>query len=265
MPLTVTFDTGALDDVVRLDRPQSPTEPADAARVRAAVESGAIRGFFSETLITLEGIQRDDRIAVLGSARLERNSWSPAPNVIAMSLSFRQDRKPLHPGFSRRIDVAREIGMRALMAPRLLGSGCCARDDDGTLFEAPADLEEFVSKSTSLRNEIGARRVGHAAAVNLGLRFSARDGVAEWWYHGLLRAKDIHERRKVVRAVAEWADGDSIAAHYGYGVELFCSKDHGGRRGGSASILDPDNRKWIAATFGIRFVDMAELAEMVAA
>jgi hypothetical protein len=230
MSLTVTFDTGALNDVLRPDRPQSPTEPASAARVRAAVELGTIRGFFSETLITLEGIRGDDRIDVLGSARLERHSWSPAPNSITISLSFRQDRKPLHPKFLTRIDAARKIGMRALMVPRSLGSGCCARDDDGTLFEPVEDLEQFVSRATFLRNEIGAREVGHAVAINLGLRFSARDGVSEWWYHALSRAKDIHERRQVVRAVGEWADGDSVAAHYGYGITLFCSKDLGGRR-----------------------------------
>ena len=154
MPLTVTFDTGALDDVVWPQSAKQPTDPADAARVRAAVESGAIQGFFSETLITLEGIQRKDRIDVLGSARLERDSWSPAPNVITTSLSFRQDRKPLPQKFAERIQAARKLGMRALMVPRLLGDGVCAKDDDGTLFEPLDDLEQFVSKATSLRKEI---------------------------------------------------------------------------------------------------------------
>jgi hypothetical protein len=263
MALTVTFDTGALDDVVWPQSAKQPTDPAQAARVRAAVVSGGIKGFFSETLITLEGIKREDRIDVLGSARLERDSWSPAPNVITTSLSFRQDRKPLPRKFVERIQAARKLGMRALMVPRLLGDGVCAKDDDGTLFEPLGDPEQFVSKATSLRKEIGGRGVGHAAAIDLGLQFSARDGVSEWWYHGLLRTKDIHERRKVVRAVGEWADGDSIAAHYGYGVKLFCSKDRGGRRGDAASILDPDNREWLTNTYGIRFVNMAELAEMV--
>ena len=264
MPLTVTFDTGALDDVVWPQSAKQPTDPADAARVRAAVESGAIQGFFSETLITLEGIQRKDRIDVLGSARLERDSWSPAPNVITTSLSFRQDRKPLPQKFAERIQAARKLGMRALMVPRLLGDGVCAKDDDGTLFEPLDDLEQFVSKATSLRKEIGGRDVGHAAAIRLGLQFSARDGVSEWWYHGLLRAKDTPERAAVERAVAEWADGDSISAHHGYGIDLFCSKDFGGKSGSSASILDIDNRKWLSDTYGIRFVALAQLAEMVA-
>ena len=54
MPLTVTFDTNALNDVLWPDKAQHPTDPADAARVRAAIQAGDIQGFFSETLVTLE-------------------------------------------------------------------------------------------------------------------------------------------------------------------------------------------------------------------
>lgn len=224
MPLTVTFDTGALDDVLWPQSAKQPTNPADAGRIRAAVELGAIQGFFSETLITLEGIQNKDRNDVLGSARLDQEILSTAPNTMTISLSFQQDQKPLHSKFAERLKAAREIGMRALMVPRLLASGRCAKDDDGTLFKPRANLEQFLAKATSLRTEIGKRGFGHAAAIKLGLQFSARDAVSEWWYHGLLRAKDIHERRQVERAIAEWADGDSVVAHYGYGIDLFVAR-----------------------------------------
>jgi hypothetical protein len=62
-------------------------------------------------------------------------------------------------------------------------------------------------------------------------------------FQTLRRAKDIHECRQVERAVAEWADGDSIASHYGYGIELLCSKDFGKSASGP-SVLDCNNRKW---------------------
>jgi hypothetical protein len=80
----------------------------------------------------------------------------------------------------------------------------------------------------------------------------------------LKRAKDIHESRQVERAVSEWADGDSIVAHYGYGFDLFCSKDFGKGASGP-SVLDCANRKWLSEEFGIRFVTLRELADMVAA
>jgi hypothetical protein len=257
MPLTVTFDTNALADVISPETSQHPTDPADATWVRGAVLAGSIRGFFSETLITIEGIKTKDRAAVLSSARLVSSSSSDSENSITIKVAFQQDRNPSEPRFSERIQAARSLGMRALMVPRLLGSGVCAKDDYGTLFEPVGDLEQFVARGVRLRSEIGARGIGHAVAVKLGL-----DGLSQpgFWYQGLRHAS----RNKVKEAVAEWADGDSLAAHYGYGIDLFCTRDCA-KKAGKVSVLHPDNRRWLSEEFGIQFVTLAELAERVRA
>jgi hypothetical protein len=158
------------------------------------------------------------------------------------------------------------IGMRALMVPRLLGSSVCATDDDGTLFEPLADLEQFLAKAIRLRREIGARGIGHAAAVSLGLTFSERDGMSgpELYSRGLGRAKSNRECEQVKWVVTEWADGDSIVAHYGYGIDLFCSEDFAKGALGP-SVLDPKHRKWLNDEFGIQFMRLAELADKVMA
>jgi hypothetical protein len=89
-------------------------DPADAARVQAAVQTGSIRGFFSETLVTIEGIQTKDRPAVLSSSRLVSSSSSAEnENSITIKLAFQQDRNPPEPRFSERIQTARSLGMRA--------------------------------------------------------------------------------------------------------------------------------------------------------
>ena len=65
------------------------------------------------------------------------------------------------------------------------------------------------------------------------------------------------------RAIAEWADADSIAAHVGYGIDLFCSEDQGKSAGGISLILDAANRAWLTATYGVQFATLTELAAMV--
>ena len=294
MPLTVTFDTNALADVVSPETSQHPTNPADAARVRAAVQAGSIRGFFSETLVTIEGIETKDRRAVLSSSRLVSSSSSENKNSITLKLAFQQDRNPPELRFSGRIQTARSLGMRALMVPRLLGSGVSAKDDDGTFFEPIGDLEQFVARAVRLRSEIGARGIGHAVAMKLGLDglsqrqvdggeaqegerpsveafpilgeppAAAKPGEGAFddpapglWYEGLRHAS----RNKVKEAVAEWADGDSLVAHYGYGIDLFCSRDWGKNAG--KNVLHPDNRQWLSEEYGIQFVTLAELAKSV--
>ena len=62
--------------------------------------------------------------------------------------------------------------------------------------------------------------------------------------------------------MAEWADGDTVAAHVAYGNNEFCSNDHG-RRGGAASVLDRANREWLASSHGVRFLTISALAQLL--
>ena len=124
------------------------------------------------------------------------------------------------------------------------------------------DLSGRVDRVVLIANAISARRVGFAIAQALGLKFSTRDDAHEMWQQGLSRTRDNHEERQVERAVGEWADGDSIAAHYGYELDLFCTGDFGKSAAG-ASVLNPSNRKWLSEDFGVQFVTLADLATMV--
>ncbi len=102
--------------------------------------------------------------------------------------------------------------------------------------------------------------MGEAVAVKLGLELSRRDGAPlELFHQGLGRARNTFERKKVIKAIGEWADGDSVAAHYGFGIELSCSDDFG-KGGSNPSVLDPNNRGWLTPQFGMQFVTLAELA-----
>src|SRR5262249_27342037 len=112
-----------------------------------------------------------------------------------------------------------------------------------------------------LATEMARRHVGQAVAVELGLQFSRRDSAPEpeLWLQGVGRARNKTDAEKVAKAINEWADGDSIASHYGFGIEMFCSDDYG-KNAPSPSVLDREHRKWLADEFGIQFVTLAELA-----
>jgi len=117
-----------------------------------------------------------------------------------------------------------------------------------------------MDRVNDMATEIARRRLGHAKAVALGREFVDCDDPDRptLWFAGLLSASP----NKTRRAIAEWADGDSIASHYGYGNDLFCSDDFG-RNASGPSILDVDNRGWLTETFDIQFTTVAALAEML--
>jgi len=262
----VTFDTNTLDKAARPDRHPKDRRQAEFMKVHDALAAGTLRGYFSETLVTLEGIQKKDRMDVLGSTRLESQTQPTGENTITISLSVRQDRKPLDLVFSERIKAAQKLGMRALRGPARVG-WVRVKDDDGSFFEADdsvLELSRRLDKANDVATAIGTRGLGYATAVRLGLQFSARDGVVgEWWLRALLRAQDDAERKKLQRAIAEWADADSIASHVVYGIDLFCSEDKGKSTGGEPSVLDLTNRAWLASTYAVKFVTLTELAAMV--
>lgn len=109
-----------------------------------------------------------------------------------------------------------------------------------------------------------SRGLGRAQAIELAKSFSERDGAAgEWWPQGLERTRSAAERKKARLAINEWADGEALAAHAGYGNDLFCTDDSGGDLG-DRSILHPSHRAWLSETYGVTFVTVAELAEHLA-
>jgi len=265
MPLSVTFDTNALNDLLSVSPETSQrgtTGHMHGTKVRAAIEAGCIQGFFCETLVTLEGIQRKERGDVLGSTRLESRTACTGENTIQISIDVLQDRKPLDSEFSGMVQGAKSLGLRALRAPAR--TGWVRIRDEGCTFFAPdasmPELLERMDKVNDMATAIAVRGLGHAKAVELGRKFADcyNASYPELWFKGLLGAS----RRQVKLALNEWADGDSVAAHYGHGIAFFCSEDFGKNSTG-ASVLDSDNRKWLSDTYGIRFVTLADLAEMV--
>lgn len=267
--MRVTFDTNTLEKAARPERCARDPHHPEYLKVHQAIVAGKICGFFCETIINLEGIQRADRSAVLGSTTMSQSeeiTEHPETGDMVVATTFTVSdplRKPLHPEVAARIRAARSLGMRLLRAPRLGSQNII--DSDGTAFAAEADeaaLESRLRLYQSVLRELDKRGVGFIQVKLLASKFASRAKVQEPWFHSLHRAADVHEENAVIRAIAEWADGDSVAAHIGYGLEYFCTGDEG-KSSGAGSVFDVANRAWLTATYGTNFITMPQLAAMV--
>lgn len=69
MPLRVTFDTNVLDYACRPDRFPKDTRQPTLRKVHDALSAGAIEGFYSVTMLTIEGIMNKDRADVFNSTQ----------------------------------------------------------------------------------------------------------------------------------------------------------------------------------------------------
>ena len=262
-PLRVTFDTNTLSGVVEPDRRLGRDDHAAYLAVHAAVKAGQVRGFFSEAVVFPDAIGRDIKVEVLGAARFASETSSTGPNQITITMGTRWKRVDLNQQVRARIEAALAMGIRALIGPRRFGDSLVVRGFGEGFYEphpAGAAFLAAVAATNALDAAIVARGLGRVQVVELAKSFSERDGAAgEWWPQGLERTQSHAESEKARMAINEWADGEALAAHAGYGNDLFCTVDLGGDLG-ARSVLHPSHRAWLSETHGVTCVNVPELA-----
>lgn len=255
----VTFDSNVWRAAA--DPARFPNNPEHAAllTINAAIKSGRIEAVLSETVFSLEGITKADRKNFLVGYR-------PRPTVeeeelpdgtIKWSFSLGPE-KAAHPGnnsyLASHLNDALAAGFKLMRCPRIAG------------IQNP-DLKDewFISTSSAYANKFGevSRRLEKAGAgiaqiKAIGNKYARP---AEPWFEGLAKAPSI-EDGAIAKAVAEWADADSVAAHVAYGNGFFCTND-AAVAAGSMSTFSTANRTWLEADYGVKFVTPTELASHV--
>lgn len=269
MPIRVTFDTNTLDKAVRPERFPKDILQAEYQKVYDALKIGAIEGFICETIVTCEGIQKKDRAETYGSTKLvskqEHKTNEDGDDIINISLTPEMSKlKPLHPEVIRRLQAAFALKIKVLGAPRIGGLNIDDPNNEIYFQETPNSAEQSarLERQFEAGREIEARGVGFSQLKELAGKFASRANLIEPWFKSLERAIDVHEMNSVNRAVAEWADGDTLAAHIGYGIDFFCTED-AGKSAGARSILDANNQAWLRERFGVKIISMSDLAKMV--
>lgn len=250
-------------------------------RVHDLLVNGQIKGYYSVTMLTIEGVMREDRATVFAGTRMvtqpettkfTKNADLPEAvrekvgdaDLESIHIEHRveqPDRKPLHPQIIARMKAARALGVRALRAVPRLGAYEIT-DPTGEFYLDPGEgeaLKAWKDKACEVVRAIEDRGVGIAQVKKVGSDLGASHEASPW-FRFLDQPADIHQQRAVERAFSEWADGDSIAAHVAYGLDIFCSDD-AGKSNATNSIFDPTNRAWLTKTYGVQFMTFKELAE----
>ncbi len=85
--MRVTFDTNTLDKVARPERFPKDPQQAEFVKVHNAILAGKLKGYFSETIVTLEGIENKDRVSVLGGMPLQSLARAKDVHEYALTIS----------------------------------------------------------------------------------------------------------------------------------------------------------------------------------
>jgi hypothetical protein len=231
--------------------------------IHKTIAAGGATGYISETVLTLEGVQKSQRPEYFAASKLDVK-FTETPNehgARGLSIEFRpQDsaHPGLHPMAADHIRRALQVGMRFLRAPRI-GVPCPSVLTEAD-FAVDADVAARQERFSALSRQLESRGFGIVAAKNVGHAINKRLGKpTDPWFENLSQVADPNQRADVARAVAEWSDGDTVAAHYAYGNDLLCTEDLAGN-GERMSVFDQKTRKWLSASYGVEICTVKEVA-----
>lgn len=270
--MRVTFDTNTYRPVVEPHRYANHTDHAIYADLNQAISDGRITPFICEALFTIEAIRRVARAPYLASRKplMQTTESSPLEGHARATITLGPDHSQ-HPGLStreiERLEAALQLGFRLLVQPRF-GT---PRPEPVRLdlhperFARDTDIAERQRRFNEALDAIEMRNVGFAIAKTIGDRAHKRAGRSATWFELLNEDRFFNddERKEIAAAVGEWVDGDSIAAHVAYRNDIFCTEDKAGK--GRPSIMNADNRTWLASTYGTRFATPRELNALLQA
>jgi hypothetical protein len=228
--------------------------------IRQAIQQKSAFGFLSETVFTLEAIQKASRKAFIGASKLKSKSTieEQKDGRIHLGMVFGPD--PSHHAannsyLSKHLQDARALNFKLLRCPRFGGFGNpdlqasdYADDDRFTI----SVRQERIGKCA---NEIETHGWGIKQIKDIGNKYAK----GRRWLDGVMNAP-ASEDGVIAKAVAEWADGDAVAAHYGYGNDYFCTRDKA-KAAGVNSVMSPQNRAHLLNEYNIQFVSPEELAK----
>jgi hypothetical protein len=254
--MLVTFDSNvwrAAADPLRF-----PNNPSHAAfvSINAALNTKKIQGVLCETVFTLEGIARANRKNFLVTYRPKAKiTEEELPDgTIKIGFSLGPD-KVAHPGnnsfLASHLTDALAVGFKLMRCPRIAGIHNSDLKDEWFV----ATSNEYANKFGEVGRRIEAAGAGIALIKAIGNKYTAP---TEPWFEGLARSPAI-EDSAIAKAVAEWADADSVAAHVANGNAFFCTNDLA-VAAGIASTFSAPNRQWLEADYNVKFVSPSELA-----
>jgi hypothetical protein len=223
-------------------------EPSEYAAIKERILSGEISPYITEISVSLESIQKSARQRFF-------EAYTPSFTWSAESTSC----GPIEGTFAIAPDTTSHPGLNPKLLQKLLkacelGFKVIRMTNVGTIRspEIPKDMLLTVESYESYWDY--AERLSSCSEFIRSLGCGYHD------YQIMKQTQQPGSPEKLASAIAEWVDGDALAAHYAFGADVFCTNDKAGRAG-SKSIFYPDNLAKLKSRFAIVVLRPDELLQ----
>ena len=257
--MNVTFDSNVWERVIDED-------DCHLAEIKDKIRNGRIQSHICEIALSLEPSKKKLRSEFFENYHLctTVNNLPPKGETLTMQIGFKPNVE-LHPGFHpklwAKILEARNLGFRVL---RMTNIGTVRpKDIPDDMYINPTDMDEFwryAEPLASCSDYITSMGCGQAAYNRFKEEFNLVG--LDVQSIPVERRKEFVERwKEFAEAIAEWVDGDSLAAHYAAGNDFFCTDDKAGNAG-TKSIFHNVNKNRLEAEYGIKIISSREIAQL---
>lgn len=272
--MKITFDSNVFQLVVE-PKPNSPNFE-EFSLIERSIITNKIYPFISESTFYLEDINKKDRLPFIQGIKSNFNISEEIEEgdciVLKIEMHTSSD-KDIEMNERRRYywNIANSKGFKILGINRInLIKNKNMKDEwfapiDNNILDRMSECSRCIEE-----HECGFYHIKLLADQYINLvdpRYFNTFKNAPW-YEKFKYIKSNNEQesktlnKKVAKAFAEWADGDTVAAHYAYGNDYICTNDIG-RSAGSQSIFSSNNRAWLKDDFGIKIITPKELADLI--
>lgn len=246
---TVTFDSNVWENIVDESKRRGQDE---YEKLFALITSKSLTPFFFEGIATMESIPRNDRKDYIRNykATISFQVGDEEPHITEGS-----DAPELTDYLKQNIPKALELGFKFLKFPRI---GAVGLNIEGQYLAEDINypLKERLERSFECASFIESLGAGKSKLHN------RLDGTNDKSIVNQTVNDNSLSANQYAKDIREWVDGDALAAHYGYGVELFCTNDQA-KGAGASSIFSPRNLNELKEKLGVNVVSPSELLKLL--
>lgn len=247
--ISVTFDSNVWESIVDdTKRNNSPVHQ----KIYDLINNNEITPYFFEGIVSLETIQKENRKVHIGG-------FKPTISIQVGDEEPRVSEGTPPPELSEYLKInipkAIKMGFKFIRTPRIGGHGIDA-SADYVAKDINYPLEERLNRIFEVARFIESLWAGKGKLDN-DIKQNHGNGMVE-------KTKNDTNltNKQFAKDVAEWVDGDAIAAHYGYGIDYFCTNDKAGGAGAN-SIFSAANLTQVSQKYGIKVVSPNELLNLI--
>lgn len=253
--MKVIFDSNVWRHISSPHKFPSDPDIVHLSKIRDEIKNGNIEPYISETVFTIESIKRKDRKKFVSNYRplivfTEFDSATSSTNKSVIG-SSESDHPGNHPILQEHLDDAISLGFRIVRCPRI--AGILNPDIENLRYKLSGTaLKEYHDKLFDVGSEIEKKGSGFHHIKEIGEKYDST------WFKGIDKAPES-EWGNIANAMAEWADGDSVAIAVALDCDYLCTRDTA-KGAGTKSVFSVDNLNWLDNDYGFKSISPNDLS-----